>query len=224
MAEPPEDQAAERIDRIVGDLLRGRSPTIGPGDAEHRETILAAAMLAGAREGYPRMTPGFRQKLAKVVRRQDPEPRWLNRRSALAGGVGLALGAAAGAVAARLGIATGAPARRTIQPRAQLARWADTGLTLQDLREGVPRRVQAGSVPAYLVLQEEGKLTAMSAMCTHLPCELAWRAQSRDLVCPCHGLAFNLKGVAQKPTHPLPDLPLVKVRVVGNGRIEVLGT
>lgn len=223
MADPPEDQAAERIDRIVGDLLRGRSPRIGPTDAEDRETILVAAELAGARERYPRMAPAFKRKLAKAIHRQERESGWLSRRTALTGGVGLVLGAAAGGVAARLGVLAASPQRETIQPRPQLARWVDTGLVLADLEEGEPRRVQAGSVPAFVLLRGN-EVTAMSAICTHLPCELAWRAQSRDLVCPCHGLAFNLEGEAQRATHPLPQLPLVQVRVVDDNRIEVLGT
>ncbi len=61
-------------------------------------------------------------------------------------------------------------------------------------------------------------------MCTHLPCALVWRAEDRVFLCPCHGLTFDVQGQSLDLRYPLPALPLVRVRVRDDGRVEVLGT
>jgi Rieske Fe-S protein len=66
-------------------------------------------------------------------------------------------------------------------------------------------------------------LVAMSAYCTHLPCELEWVAKQRLLNCPCHNSAFDLNGESMGKAYKWPPLPAVNVRVSG-GVVEVLGT
>ncbi|HEY7201897.1 MAG TPA: hypothetical protein VIC57_16875, partial [Candidatus Dormibacteraeota bacterium] len=98
MGERDEQKAAERIDRIVSEVLAGRRLKAMPSDAADRDAIQVAARLAGVRDGYPRMTSAFRRRLGRVL--EDGEaPRWLNRRAALAAGLGLAAGAVGGTVA-----------------------------------------------------------------------------------------------------------------------------
>jgi nitrite reductase/ring-hydroxylating ferredoxin subunit len=229
----PEEQAAERLDRLVDELLRGRRPDVAPTDGAERQTILAAARLAAAREANPRMSARFRRRLARRLGQGEPAS-WLSRRAALAGGLGLAMGALGGAVAARIGLIgdrddspPASPptfaARDTLEPSPELARWVDSGLTLEDLKEeGVPHRVKAGSIGAY-VMSYQGRVLAMSAFCTHLPCELKWQQQAGTLLCPCHNRVFSLQGTSLDPNYPLPPLPMVRVRV-HDGRIEVYGT
>src|SRR5215472_17074792 len=162
MSERDERKAAERIDRLVADVLAGRHLKASPSDATEREAIQVAARLAGVRDGYPRMSSAFRRRLDGLLEGGEP-PKWMNRRAALAAGLGLAAGAVGGAVAVPLagqleGLAAASrPApkasptptphapplarRATIEPFAGLGRWWNTGLQLADLVEGIPHKV-----------------------------------------------------------------------------------
>ena len=66
-------------------------------------------------------------------------------------------------------------------------------------------------------------VVAMSAYCTHLPCELEWVPGQRVLNCPCHNSAFDLNGESMGKVYKWPTLPAVNVRVT-EGVVEVLGT
>jgi menaquinol-cytochrome c reductase iron-sulfur subunit len=109
-----------------------------------------------------------------------------------------------------------------IEPRGEVARWLDTGILLADMVEGQPRRVTAGSVGAF-IFRKGDQLLAMSAYCTHLPCELAWRSKDHVLSCPCHNQLFDSDGLSLAEGYKLPALPLVRTRI-REGRVEVLGT
>jgi cytochrome b6-f complex iron-sulfur subunit len=43
------------------------------------------------------------------------------------------------------------------------------------------------------LLQEDGRIYALSLVCTHLGCTV--NVTAGDLVCPCHGSVFNRQGV-----------------------------
>ena len=234
MSDQPDDRAADRVDRLVGDLLGGRHLKATPTDAAEHDAIQVAARLTGTREGYPRMSSPFRRRLARLLERGQPD-QLMDRRAVLLGGLGLAAGVASGAVAMKvdevLSGARPAPAptpnvatpvgRGLITPLSATGRWVDTGLTVDGLREGIPQRVTAGSVGAFVV-RVKGVVTAMSAFCTHLPCELVWQADTHHLNCPCHNLPFDINGNALG-SYPMPQLPVVQVRVA-KGHIEILGT
>jgi nitrite reductase/ring-hydroxylating ferredoxin subunit len=238
MPERDERKAAERLDRLVGDVLSGRHLKATPSDAAEREAIQVAARLAGVRDGYPRMSPAFRRRLGGLLERGEA-PGWMNRRAALAAGLGLAAGAVGGAVAGPLGgkleglaahrppvlvsPSVPAPPRAAIEPLMELARWWDTGLHIANLAEGVPHRVSAGAIGALLVRHGD-TVIGMSSVCTHLPCELIWQEDKKLLNCPCHNLAFDIDGQSTREGYPLPALPYVKVRVRTDGVVEVLGT
>src|SRR6202022_4050699 len=97
MPDHDEDRAAERVDQLVESVLGGRRLKATPSDAAEREAILAAAGLAGSREGYPRMSPAFKRRLQGLLQGQ-PEPRLMTRRAALVAGIGVAAGGARGGV------------------------------------------------------------------------------------------------------------------------------
>jgi len=40
----------------------------------------------------------------------------------------------------------------------------------------------------------QGKITEMSAVCTHLGCIVSWNASEKTFDCPCHGSRFNTQG------------------------------
>ncbi|HKW70862.1 MAG TPA: Rieske (2Fe-2S) protein [Candidatus Dormibacteraeota bacterium] len=208
-----------RVDKIVADLLRGRRLKLRGGDAEEKEAITAAARLAGTRQGPQRMHPGFRKRLAKAME-QTPAEHWVTRRSALVAGLGLAAGVASGGMLGRA--FEPVPVRaggEVINPTH--GRWVDVA-ALSELVDGDGKRVQAGSVGAFLFRRGE-TVTAVSSICSHLPCELWWKSNTQHLVCACHPATFHADG---HPTDPyaLPALNRVSVRVTATGRVEVLGT
>jgi len=208
-----------RIDKIVSDLLRGRRLKLRGGDSEEKAAITIAARLAAARQGPQRMAPAFRKKLASVLE-QAPKQDRVTRRAALVAGLGIAAGVAGGTLLGRAtqpGIMPVAGA--TIDP--VNGRWIDVA-AMSDLAEGQGKRVKAGGVGAFLFRRGQ-TVTAVSSICSHLPCELWWDRSTSYLACPCHPASFQPDG---KPAdgYALPALNPVQVRVTAEGRIEVLGT
>ena len=61
-----------------------------------------------------------------------------------------------------------------------------------ELREGEPRRVEAGGVPVLLV-RSGGRIHALAGTCAHLGCSLAeGTVEEGSVVCPCHGSRYAL--------------------------------
>lgn len=206
-----------RVDKIVTELLRGRRLKLRGGDAEEKAAITAAARLAGARQGSQRMHPSFRKRLAEELDHAQ-HGGWMTRRTALVAGLGLAAGAAGGVLLGR----SGAPEQvqaETIEPVD--GRWVDVG-ALRDFPEGEGRRVVAGGVGAYVFRRGE-TVSAVSSICSHLPCELSWDGAAGHLLCSCHPARFSPAG-EPKVRYPLSALSKVHVRVTEQGRVEVLGT
>ena len=217
------EQPENRIERIVDDLLHGRRLRLKAGDEEEKEAIMAAARLASARSGPQRMSPVFRRRLARVLDSAPREPR-LTRRAALVAGLGVAAGALAGGIVGKALAPSAAPVPHspssTVVPKH--GRWTDVG-ALADFTEGQGKLVKAGAVGAFVFRRGE-TATAVSSMCSHLPCELWWERGSSLLECPCHPVSFTADGKPSSPSYTLPALSQVKVRVTAAGRVEVLGT
>jgi nitrite reductase/ring-hydroxylating ferredoxin subunit len=213
------DKPENRIDKIVADLLRGRRLKLRGGDAEEKAAIAAAARLAGTRQGPQRMHPEFRKRLSRSLE-DTPEEGWVTRRAALVAGLGLAAGAAGGAFFGR-----------AMEPKAVVkagepinpvnGRWIDVA-AMSDLVEGQGKHVVAGSVGAFLFRRGDS-VTAVSSICSHLPCELWWDRKGANLACPCHPATFNSDGRSTDPYGP-PPLNTVHVRLTSAGRVEMLGT
>lgn len=70
--------------------------------------------------------------------------------------------------------------------------------------------------PLLLVHREGDRFYALSAVCTHMGvCQLDWDPDRRQLVCPCHGGAFDVHGnVVQGP--PSVPLPTYEVERLGD--------
>lgn len=211
-----------RIDRIVSDLLRGKRLKLRGGDAEEKAAITAAARLAGTVHSPQRMHPAFRKRLEDALE-HAPREGWLTRRAALVAGLGLAAGAATGGLLEKA-LAPAAPqlakAGDPIIP--QQGTWVDVA-ALAELHEGQARPVTAGGVSAY-VFRRGDTVSAVSNICSHLPCELWWDAGHDVLSCPCHPATFSADGRSLDTAYPLPALNTVQVRVTSAGRVEVLGT
>lgn len=71
----------------------------------------------------------------------------------------------------------------------------------------------------FFVIRGNGKLFALSALCTHRQCKLT-AEQDRSFSCACHGSTFDPTGrVTQGPAKR--DLPCLPSRVDGRGHLLV---
>lgn len=154
----------------------------------------------------------------------NPNPEMVNRRTALGWAVGVIFGAVAATIATLVGGALVSPG---------LGRRRETWLDAADLRAVTSARplevalrieredgyrVTTERRVVYLV-REGDDVRALSAVCTHLGCRIAWHDAERQFKCPCHGGCFSMAGavVAGPPPRPLDAVP---ARVDG-GRVMV---
>lgn len=209
--------------RFIENLLRGRRPPRFRADAADAGMLRAAIDLRAARpeSGAPReefVADLHRKLLAERHRQEEPLPRPAprTRRLVLGGAALTATGLAAGVgldSAARSGHQSGG---ETLAPDSGV--WhsvADVG----ELAEGVTKAFDTGTYSGF-VTRTDGRLRAVSGVCTHQGCKLS--AAAGGLRCPCHGAVFALDGTPR--IHPrsttLPALPRLALRVQG-GIVQV---
>jgi Rieske Fe-S protein len=74
-----------------------------------------------------------------------------------------------------------------------------------DLAPGEGRVIGEGLAQRAVHRDDDGRLHAVSARCTHLGCIVRWNSAERTWDCPCHGSRFEPRGaVAYGPAvHPL---------------------
>jgi nitrite reductase/ring-hydroxylating ferredoxin subunit len=208
---------ADRFERYLEALLGGERPS--PDDVADRDEAemarLAAEMAAAADAGEGEPDPAFLDQLRLRMRQadqgiatvQEPLPIRptgagasrvrVTRRQLLQAGVIGAAGVAAGAA----GIILLKPEVADNQPI-----WDDGGGLV---RPGDGEWVQVASVsdvpvgqavrfstPAFdgYVVNDNGEVRALVAVCTHMGCSLQFRPDWSDLRCPCHGASFDLTG------------------------------
>jgi Rieske Fe-S protein len=79
-----------------------------------------------------------------------------------------------------------------------------------ELRPNSSRPFEASGGPAVLVRLASGEFVAYSAVCTHRGCTVAYRLDTQQLACPCHGSVFDPAGgaavVAGPAQAPLPEV------------------
>jgi nitrite reductase/ring-hydroxylating ferredoxin subunit len=221
-----ERERSKRLNSLITELLSGRRLRLGPGDTADQGAIRVAAHLAAAFQNSPWMSPAFRRRLRARLGNAEAAPRRLTRRRVLltgAAGMGTLVGGLLGGAGARLTERPlGTPVSRAgeaINPVA--GRWLDVA-ALTDLTEGEAFRAKAGAVGAFLFRRAD-RVTAVSSICSHMPCELRWMPGQAVLQCPCHPSTFTSDGHSTATISPLPDLSRVLVRVE-NGRVLVRGT
>jgi cytochrome b6-f complex iron-sulfur subunit len=215
----------EQVDNLLDQVSRGKSPTEGALglSADERRMVQMAQTLRGTGENDG---PGsaFRTRLA--LRLEQPEPRTMPRRAALLSG----LGAVAAGIAAGVGLDRIATAQstttRTYGPPTQLVgkngHWEPVALAA-DMHEGAVRSFRARAIAGFLV-HRDGKIRALSGVCTHMGCLLEYNPAEQGLDCPCHGAKFGLDGwlrsYALVDGYKIPALPELNVRT-RQGHIEV---
>ncbi len=198
------------LDRYVDDLLNGERPLpdqVEPEDAAAAR--LAAELAAASRPAAGLPDPAFVDQLRLRMRQADEgiaavqaaRPGAgiafgrlrLTRRDLLRGGIGAAAGLAAGA----LGVSVLRPAAPALfgnstRPLVAKGEW----VTVASLAELPPGSVARFSTAAFsgFVVNDAGSVHALSSVCTHMGCTLAYRPAQGDLRCPCHGASFDLYG------------------------------
>jgi menaquinol-cytochrome c reductase iron-sulfur subunit len=98
-------------------------------------------------------------------------------------------------------------------------KWNEVG-SLEDFEEGffsqvvLEYEVQDGwafsnQKMLAFVKRDGDKLFALSATCTHLGCNVRWREETNQFVCPCHAGVYDENGdnVSGPPPKPLVRLP-----------------
>jgi cytochrome b6-f complex iron-sulfur subunit len=116
--------------------------------------------------------------------------------------------------------------RYLIPPRTtELA--SDTALAgrVGDLKPNSGKIFRFGSRPGLLILTQDGKYHAMSAVCTHLNCTVQYRGDLRVVWCACHNGMYSADGrnISGPPPRPLETYEVflkgdeIYVRRQGNG-------
>jgi Rieske Fe-S protein len=144
----------------------------------------------------------------------NPNPELVNRRGALVWLVRGILGAVAatlGVIVGGAGLSSGLARRREYWVHA--ASMADLrGATPVEVALRVERedgyRVTVDRRVVYLV-RDGHRVRALSAVCTHLGCRVAWNDAEHRFRCPCHGGRFSPDGhvIGGPPPRPLDELP-----------------
>ena len=93
---------------------------------------------------------------------------------------------------------------------------AGRAITADEVGEGEHRTGLLQGSPVIL-LRRNGELTAFSAVCTHLGCNVAYFPEDEVFECPCHGGEYDVNGNVTAGPPPRP-LPKVNVKVE-NGKI-----
>jgi nitrite reductase/ring-hydroxylating ferredoxin subunit len=202
------DERAEPFSGYLDSLLEGERPS--PDNVADDDALmarLAAEMAAAGLAEEPTPTAAFVEQLRLRMRDADrgiatvsslPLPgigrMRLSRRDLLRTGVGAAIGLAAGGAAVAV---LRAPTTRTafVDPGRSLAptgEWTAVA-RLADLPVGAVTRFRTAAFEGFLV-NDEGQIRALSSVCTHMGCTLAYRPERNDLRCPCHGASFDLYG------------------------------
>lgn len=68
------------------------------------------------------------------------------------------------------------------------------GRSIEDLEPGTGAIVVAGGKKVAAYRDEEGRVHAVSARCTHQGCTVGWNASEKTWDCPCHGSRYDSGG------------------------------
>lgn len=60
------------------------------------------------------------------------------------------------------------------------------------------------------IVNSDGRLFALSPVCSHLGCLVVWNRHRQRFLCPCHGGQYDIEGTVREgpPPAPLNRLPL----------------
>jgi menaquinol-cytochrome c reductase iron-sulfur subunit len=83
--------------------------------------------------------------------------------------------------------------------------WAEAGPVASFSNVRTPQRLtltlkqrdgwrETSSRPVVYIINTDGKLKVLSAICTHLGCTVPWDPGRNEFVCPCHGGTYSADG------------------------------
>jgi len=219
---------ARGLRRYVDDLLRGRRPKPFVPDDFEAAQIRMAIELRAARPGGDGPRQEFLTDLHRRIAEQmsGAPPEVENKHSSTRRQVIIGTSAAAAAAVAAVSVD-----RALIGQSSQVASvagqltpnagsWQKVAAS-PEVPDGRMHPFDLGSVSGF-VRRVDGKVQAVSGVCTHQGCRLWFDAPEDRLRCPCHSTSFSPTG--QVLTHQLPiapkPLPALMVREV-DGVIEV---
>ena len=61
---------------------------------------------------------------------------------------------------------------------------------------------QKADATAYAFLDEDGQVTALNNICTHLGCPAGWDGAKNKFFCPCHGGVYSKSGKKEQGPPP----------------------
>ena len=218
----PEDQVpaeqAEAADEFVEAVLAERKADV-PRElkGEEAEALRMAALLASVTARGVVPSHEFMTSLHERITGQQ-RPTWLNwrlSRRTLARG----LAGAAGAVVVCL---FGEQALQRVAGQQIPAGWVPVARAAE-LPPGACKRFIAHDVEGH-IMNINGTIWALSAICTHQACVLQWQTRSQTFLCPCHGAQFGANGRQVNEAgygYSLPPLSRIPVQQ-RDGRIYVV--
>ena len=225
---------SRRVTAFVEALRRNRRPKAFTPDSEEVEVMRAAIELNAAEPGAaiprPEFVSDLHRRLADEFNEADTPvgiaAARVSRRRVI-GGISAAAAAAAAAAVAGAVVDRDllSPKSSPSVPTAQElvpdeGTWQPV-LDAANLGQGQVARFSTASNVGFVV-NDNGKLSAVSGVCTHQGCLLRLNEVNARLDCPCHRASFSLQGdvLHQQFLQPLPPLPHIQVRE-NNGQIEV---
>ena len=212
----------DRIAAFVDDLIHNRRPRRFTASAEEMQALQGAAALRSMQPGVDLPDAAFIERLGRQLRSQmEPLPvRGPVSRRALLRTAGLAAAAGvAGAVIDRTVVSQPSGQQSTLLP--DHGTWRAVA-AVADVPAGQAMRFSSGHVEG-VVVNDNGTIKAVSAVCTHQGCLLLLDAAAHRLRCPCHPTVFAVTGklISYQLATPPANLPALQARV-RDGQIEVL--
>ncbi len=110
-----------------------------------------------------------------------------------------------GGLGALIGVASAWPVFRFLSPIDTGSGSGQVSVPRDEVVSGKAHFFQYRSKPAVLLQPSPGNFVALSEVCTHLGCVVAWQEQSGESLCPCHGGRLSAEGqvLGGPPPKPL---------------------
>jgi cytochrome b6-f complex iron-sulfur subunit len=99
-----------------------------------------------------------------------------------------------GGLGALIGAASAWPVFRFLAPNDTGSGGDQVSVPRGDVVAGKAHFFQYRGKPAVVLQPAPGDFVALSAVCTHLGCVVAWQEQAGEFLCPCHGGRFSSAG------------------------------
>ena len=102
------------------------------------------------------------------------------------------------------------PLLRFFAPPGEKAKAKQISLKKAEISSGEAKDIVFNNMPVIIINRPDKGFVALSRVCTHLGCLVAYDKTKKRLLCPCHAGTFDLEGkvISGPPPRPLPKVPL----------------